>query len=42
MIVDAYQGRVFVNPPRRLRQRYKEIQKEDEQITTSIMRPVFT
>ena len=28
MIVDAYQGRVFVNPPRRLRQRYKEIQKK--------------
>ncbi len=27
MIVDAYQGRVFVNPPRRLRQRYKEIQR---------------
>jgi phosphotransferase system enzyme I (PtsP) len=28
MIVDAYQGRVFVNPPRRLRQRYKEVQKK--------------
>ncbi len=36
MIVDAYQGRVFVNPPRRLRQRYKEIQKEDEQIAKDL------
>ncbi|NHC02978.1 phosphoenolpyruvate--protein phosphotransferase [Acinetobacter sp. 187] len=36
MIVDAYQGRVFVNPPRRLRQRYKEIQKEEEQIAKDL------
>lgn len=28
MIVDAHQGRVFINPPRRLRSRYKEIQKK--------------
>jgi phosphotransferase system enzyme I (PtsP) len=32
MIVDAHQGRVFINPPRRLRTRYKEIQKEEEQL----------
>lgn len=36
MIVDAYQGRVFVNPPRRLRQRYKEIQKEEQQIAKDL------
>lgn len=36
LIVDAYQGRVFVNPPRRLRQRYKEIQKEEEQIAKDL------
>ncbi len=36
MIVDAYQGRVFVNPPRRLRQRYKEIQKEEQQIAKEL------
>ena len=36
MIVDAYQGRVFVNPPRRLRQRYKDIQKEEEQIAKDL------
>ena len=36
MIVDAYQGRVFINPPRRLRQRYKEIQKEEEQIAKDL------
>ena len=36
MIVDAYQGRVFVNPPRRLRTRYKEIQKEEEQIAKDL------
>ena len=36
MIVDAYQGRVFVNPPRRLRQRYKEVQKEEEQIAKDL------
>lgn len=36
MIVDAYQGRVFINPPRRMRQRYKEIQKEEEQIAKDL------
>lgn len=32
MIVDAYQGRISIHPPRRLRQRYREIQKEEEQL----------
>lgn len=36
MIVDAYQGRIFINPPRRMRQRYKEIQKEEEQIAKDL------
>ena len=36
MIVDAYQGRVFIHPPRRLRTRYKEIKKEDEQIAKDL------
>ncbi|OTG85613.1 phosphoenolpyruvate--protein phosphotransferase [Acinetobacter sp. ANC 4558] len=36
MIVDAHQGRVFINPPRRLRARYKEIQKEEEQIAKDL------
>lgn len=36
MIVDAYQGKVTINPPRRLRQRYKEIQKEEEQIAKDL------
>lgn len=36
MIVDAHQGRVFINPPRRLRTRYKEIQKEEEQIAKDL------
>ena len=36
MIVDAYQGRVFINPPRRLRQRYKEVQKEEEQVAKDL------
>lgn len=36
MIVDAYQGRVFINPPRRLRQRYKDVQKEEEQIAKDL------
>ncbi len=31
MIVDAHQGRIYVHPIRRLRQRYKEIQKEEQQ-----------
>ncbi|WP_286833079.1 MULTISPECIES: phosphoenolpyruvate--protein phosphotransferase [Acinetobacter] len=36
MIVDAHQGRVFINPPRRLRTRYKEIQKEEEQLAKDL------
>jgi len=36
MIVDAHQGRIFINPPRRLRTRYKEIQKEEEQIAKDL------
>ena len=32
MIVDAHQGRVFINPIRTLRQRYKEIQREEAQL----------
>ena len=36
MIVDAYQGRVTIHPPRRLRQRYKEIQKEEEEIAKDL------
>ncbi|WP_343596866.1 phosphoenolpyruvate--protein phosphotransferase [Acinetobacter sp.] len=36
MIIDAYQGRVMIHPPRRLRQRYKEIQKEEEQIAKDL------
>ncbi|WP_163122414.1 phosphoenolpyruvate--protein phosphotransferase [Acinetobacter portensis] len=36
MIVDAHQGRVFTNPPRRLRSRYKEIQKEEELIAKDL------
>ncbi len=36
MIVDAHQGRVFINPPRRLRSRYKEIQKEEELIAKDL------
>ncbi len=32
MIVDAHQGRVFINPPRRLRSRYKEIQKKKNRL----------
>ena len=36
MIVDAHQGRVFINPPRRLRSRYKEIQKEEEQLAKDL------
>ncbi len=31
MIVDAHQGRIYVHPIRQLRQRYKEIQKEEQQ-----------
>ncbi len=36
MIVDAHQGRIFVHPIRRLRQRYKEIQKEEEQVAKDL------
>jgi phosphotransferase system enzyme I (PtsP) len=36
LIVDAYQGRVFIHPPRRLRKRYKEIKKEDELIAKDL------
>jgi phosphotransferase system, enzyme I, PtsP len=36
MIVDAHQGRVFTNPPRRLRTRYKDIQKEEELIAKDL------
>lgn len=36
IIVDAYQGRVFVHPPRRLRTRYKEIKKDEEQIAKDL------
>ena len=36
MIVDAHQGRIFINPPRRLRTRYKDIQKEEEQIAKDL------
>lgn len=36
MIIDAYQGKVIVNPPRRLRQRYKEIQKEEDLIAKDL------
>lgn len=32
MIVDAHQGRVFVNPIRTLRQRYRDIQREEQQL----------
>lgn len=36
MIVDAYQGKITINPPRRLRQRYKEIQKEEELVAKDL------
>ncbi|MCH4248012.1 MAG: phosphoenolpyruvate--protein phosphotransferase [Acinetobacter populi] len=36
IIVDAYQGRVFVHPPRRLRTRYKEIKKDEDQIAKDL------
>lgn len=36
MIVDAYQGRIFIHPPRRLRTRYKDIKKEEEQIAKDL------
>lgn len=31
IVVDAHQGRVFVHPVRRLRQRYREVQREEQQ-----------
>lgn len=36
MIVDAHQGRVFVHPVRRLRQRYREVLREEQQATKSL------
>lgn len=36
IIVDAYQGRVFIHPPRRLRTRYKEVKKEEDQIAKDL------
>lgn len=36
IIVDAYQGRVFIHPPRRLRSRYKDIKKEEEQLAKEL------
>lgn len=36
IIVDAYQGRVIIHPPKRLRTRYKEIKKEEEQIAKDL------
>lgn len=36
MIVDAYQGRIFIHPPRRLRSKYKEIKKEEDQIAKEL------
>ncbi len=36
MIVDAHQGRVFVHPVRRLRQRYREVLREEQQATKNL------
>jgi phosphotransferase system enzyme I (PtsP) len=36
LIVDAYQGRVFVQPSRQLRARYKEIIKEERQLVAGL------
>lgn len=36
IIVDAYQGRIFIHPPRRLRAKYKEIKKDEEQIAKDL------
>ena len=36
MIVDAHQGRIFVHPVRRLRQRYREVLREEQQATKSL------
>lgn len=36
MIVDAYQGRVYVQPSRQLRTRYKDIIKEEQQLVAGL------
>lgn len=36
MIVDAYQGRVYVQPSRQLRSRYKEIIREEQQLVAGL------
>lgn len=36
MIVDAYQGRVYVQPSRQLRSRYKDIIKEEQQLVAGL------
>jgi phosphotransferase system enzyme I (PtsP) len=36
MIVDAYQGRVFIQPSRQLRKRYKDIIKEERQLVAGL------
>ncbi|MEC7118797.1 MAG: phosphoenolpyruvate--protein phosphotransferase [Pseudomonadota bacterium] len=36
MIVDAHQGRVFVHPVRRLRQRYREVLREEQQAAKNL------
>ncbi|MBP9044811.1 MAG: phosphoenolpyruvate--protein phosphotransferase [Moraxellaceae bacterium] len=36
LIVDAYQGRIFVQPSRQLRARYKEIIKEERQLVAGL------
>ncbi|MDF2447340.1 MAG: PEP-utilizing enzyme [Moraxellaceae bacterium] len=36
MIVDAYQGRIYVQPSRQLRSRYKEIIKEEQQLVAGL------
>lgn len=36
MIVDAYQGRIYVQPSRQLRSRYKDIIKEEQQLVAGL------
>ncbi|HEX6591449.1 MAG TPA: phosphoenolpyruvate--protein phosphotransferase, partial [Moraxellaceae bacterium] len=36
MIVDAYQGRIYVQPSRQLRARYKDIIKEEQQLVAGL------
>ncbi|MFX5203056.1 phosphoenolpyruvate-protein phosphotransferase PtsP, partial [Acinetobacter baumannii] len=36
MIVDAYLGRIFVQPSRVLRKRYKDIIKEEQQLVAGL------